>query len=117
MIDLQIVLIVIIALLTINLIYIGFLVARVLKKAMSVLDRALEAVNNIDASVQNGLEKAKELEQPLHAIAETTKVVSGIVNGPIAKKAANSILGVLQGKNASEKREKDIFASDSHDRA
>lgn len=107
MLDLQIVLIIIIAILALNLIYMGYLVARVLKRATAVLDRALEAINNIDANVQNGLEKAKELEKPLHAISETTKVVSDIVHGPIARKAASSIRGVISHRK--NKKEKNLY--------
>lgn len=98
--DLQTVLIVIIILITINLLFVGFYIVKVLRDVSKAVRRAHEVIDDVDQSVKDGIEKVKAMERPLEALSTTTQALSGAVKsiGGVGK-SAMSILGDLRGRN------------------
>jgi hypothetical protein len=99
-IDLQTVLIIIIILITINLLFVGFYIVKVLRDVSKAVKRAHEVIDDVDQTVKDGIEKVKAMERPLEALSATTQALSGAVKsiGGVGK-SAMSILGDLRGRN------------------
>lgn len=92
--DLQTVLIAIIILITINLLFVGFYIVKVLRDVSKAVRRAHEVIDDVDQSVKDGIEKVKAMERPLEALSATTQALSGAMKtiGSVGKNAM-SILG------------------------
>lgn len=92
-ISLEGVLIVVIALITLNLLFIGFYILSVLRELKKTLTRARGMMEEVDRSVKTGMDKFIAIERPLEALSTTTNALAGFLKGAGAiKKATQSIL-------------------------
>ncbi len=88
------VLAVVIALITLNLLFIGFYIVSVLREVKKTVHRAGVVIDEVDQTVKDGIEKAKAMNAPLQALATTATAFGGIIKtGDAIRKATQSILG------------------------
>jgi hypothetical protein len=88
------VLAVVIALITLNLLFIGFYIVSVLREVKKTVHRAGAVIDEVDQTVKDGIEKAKAMNAPLQALATTATAFGGIIKtGDAIRKATQSILG------------------------
>ncbi len=92
-ISLEAVLIIVIALITLNLLFIGFYILNVLRELKKTLSRARGMMEEVDRSVKTGMDKFIAIERPLEALSTTTNALAGFLKGADAiKKATQSIV-------------------------
>lgn len=92
--SLENVLAIVIALITVNLLFIGFYIVSVLREVKKTVHRAGVVIDEVDKTVKDGLEKAKAMNAPLQALATTATAFGGIMKtGDVIRKATQSILG------------------------
>lgn len=88
------VLAVVIALITLNLLFIGFYIVSVLREVKKTVHRAGVVIDEVDKTVKDGIDKAKAMNAPLQALATTATAFGGIMKtGDAIRKATQSILG------------------------
>lgn len=115
--DLQTVLTVIIVLITINLIFVGFYIIKVLRDVSQVVKKASIVIDDVDKTVKDGIDKVKAMEKPLQAVATTTAAITSAVgavrNSNIFGKATRSILGDM-GAGVSSKVDEAVRLKENH---
>ncbi len=95
--DLETVLAVVIALIAVNLIFIGFYIVKVLREISKTFEKARSMIEDVDQSVKDGIGKMAAIERPLQAIATTSVALAGVMKGGSAiRKATESILSASQ---------------------
>lgn len=104
--NLEMVLAIVISLITLNLLFIGFYIASVLREVKKTIRKAGDVIDEVDQTVKDGIEKVSAMEKPLQALAMTTAAFGGIIKTAGAiKTATQTIMGASQeeGDNVSEK--------------
>jgi hypothetical protein len=99
------VLIIVIALITLNLLFIGFYILSVLRELKKTLTRARGMMEEVDRSVKTGMDKFIAIERPLEALSTTTNALAGFIKGAgMLKKTTQSILN-SSGASAEDEAE------------
>lgn len=108
--DLETVLAVVIALIAVNLIFIGFYIVKVLREISKTFEKARSMIEDVDQSVKDGIGKMAAIERPLQAIATTSVALAGVIKGGSAiRKATESILAASHpDKDSSDDEISDI---------
>lgn len=102
------VLIIVIALITLNLLFIGFYILSVLRELKKTLTRARGMMEEVDRSVKTGMDKFIAIERPLEALSTTTNALAGFIKGAgVLKKTTQSILNSSNASTANEIDAKD----------
>ncbi len=92
--NLETVLIVVISLITLNLLFIGFYIASVLREVKKTIRKAGDVIDEVDQTVKDGIEKVSAMEKPLQALAMTTAAFGGIIKTAGAiRNATQTIMG------------------------
>lgn len=94
MIQLELILAIVIILITINLLFVGFYIVLVLRDVRRTVNKAEGVIDEVDKTVNDGIEKANAMQAPLQALATTTAALAGVVKGTqVIRKATQSIMG------------------------
>lgn len=97
------VLAIVIALITLNLLFIGFYIVSVLREVKKTVHRAGTIIDEVDRTVKDGIEKANAIQAPMQALASTAAAFGGIIKSTGAiRKATQSILGTNEADTESE---------------
>jgi|SRR3989344_573878 len=92
--NLETVLVIVISLITLNLLFIGFYIASVLREVKKTIRKAGDVIDEVDQTVKDGIEKVSAMEKPLQALAMTTAAFGGIIKTAGAiRTATRSIMG------------------------
>lgn len=92
--NLETVLAVVISLITLNLLFIGFYIASVLREVKKTIRKAGDVIDEVDQTVKDGIEKVNAMEKPLQALAMTTAAFGGIIKTAGAiRSATQTIMG------------------------
>lgn len=96
-IDLESILAIVITAITVNLIFIGVYIMKVLREISNTVQKAGKMIDDVDQSVQDGIGKVAAMEKPLQAIATTSVALAGVLKGTgIVQKATDSIISASQ---------------------
>ena len=92
--NLETVLAIVISLITLNLLFIGFYIASVLREVKKTVRKAGDVIDEVDQTVKDGIEKVGAMEKPLQALAMTTAAFGGIIKTAGAiRNATQTIMG------------------------
>ena len=95
--NLETVLVIVISLITLNLLFIGFYIASVLREVKKTIRKAGDVIDEVDQTVKDGIEKVSAMEKPLQALAMTTAAFGGIIKTAGAIRTATQ---TIMGSNA-----------------
>ncbi|MDA1061190.1 MAG: hypothetical protein O3B47_05370 [bacterium] len=98
--NLETVLAVVISLITLNLLFIGFYIASVLREVKKTVRKAGEVIDEVDQTVKDGIEKVSAMEKPLQALAMTTAAFGGIIKTAGAIRTATQ--SIMSAENDTE---------------
>lgn len=104
--NLEMVLAIVISLITLNLLFIGFYIASVLREVKKTVRKAGDVIDEVDQTVKDGIDKVTAMEKPLQALAMTTAAFGGIIKTAGAiKNATQTIMGAGNETNETIKSE------------
>ncbi len=84
--DLETILVIVIAIITIQLIVVGVYIIMLLRDTKRTVNKAEKVIDDINVSVKDGIDKATAMQAPLAALATTTNAINSMMKGATSLK-------------------------------